>query len=264
MGLWSRGLAPGQPPQASKALARQGLCGSASAPLCSEDAGAARGCGAVSTPSTGTPLSRSPVSQAVRRAMLALAGRKQGVKSQRKLHNSWLRCQDLAGSQLLGAWGGWLLREPAGASSCCPRAALAQLWGQQGSGSESPKSSRVCAGGQGCLLLYKRRFGHVLLGQVSAKSAGSGAQGSAALHHGIFCRAALAPALSAAVGPRDLGQGRGGTKLCGHISACLGMPHGVLESLGLCWEAQHKVWLGSTHHLPRSQRPAPFPGPASR
>lgn len=184
------------------------------------------------------------------------------MKSQRKLHNSWLRCQDLAVSQLLGAWGGWLLREPAGASSCCPRAALAQLCGQQGSGSESPKSSRVCAG-QGCLLLYKRRSGHVLLGQVSAKSAGSGAQGSAALHHGIFCRAALVPALSAAVGPWDLGRGRGGTKLCGHISACLGMPHGVLESLGLCWEAQHKVWLGSTHHLPRSQRLAAFPGPAS-
>lgn len=26
------------------------------------------------------------------------------MKSQRKLHNLWLRCQDLAGSQLLGVW----------------------------------------------------------------------------------------------------------------------------------------------------------------
>lgn len=52
-------------------------------------------------PGTQSPLSQG---QALGWATLAPAGRKRGVKSQRKLHNLWLRCQDLAGSQLLGVW----------------------------------------------------------------------------------------------------------------------------------------------------------------
>lgn len=85
----------------------------------------------------------------------ASAGRKQGAKSQRKLHNSWLWCQDLAVSSCRGGRGRWLPLEPAGALSCHPKGALRGALGTRSSGDRDPQvlwgscQGRAICGGWG-------------------------------------------------------------------------------------------------------------------